>query len=195
MLGPATTTLTSPYLCHPSFAAAFGPSLPAQPTPSASHPFSFSQALAQPENAEGNPAAVPFVLGAGGREPSVQILEMFEKMMQARMESCERVTRMVRGAATSDGVNGPAASVSGPVGAPGIAMNMPVVGGAVGGPDIGGPVGLPMNGDPGLQMAAMGVVQNGTAYAAGMMAESVYGAQDIPQSSRAVQDFPMGVLG
>ncbi|KAF9247330.1 hypothetical protein BU15DRAFT_22767, partial [Melanogaster broomeanus] len=30
--------------------------------------------------------------------PSVQILEMFERMMQSRMESCERVTRMVRGA-------------------------------------------------------------------------------------------------
>jgi len=38
------------------------------------------------------------ILGAGGREPGVQILEMFERMMQARMESCERVTRMVRNA-------------------------------------------------------------------------------------------------
>ncbi|KAG1752661.1 uncharacterized protein EDB91DRAFT_1103721 [Suillus paluster] len=38
------------------------------------------------------------VLGAGGREPGVEILEMFERMMQARMESCERVTRMVRNA-------------------------------------------------------------------------------------------------
>lgn len=38
------------------------------------------------------------VLGAGGREPGVQILEMFERMMQARMESCERVTKMVRNA-------------------------------------------------------------------------------------------------
>ncbi|KAG0709764.1 hypothetical protein DFH29DRAFT_885709 [Suillus ampliporus] len=38
------------------------------------------------------------MLGAGGREPGVEILEMFERMMQARMESCERVTRMVRNA-------------------------------------------------------------------------------------------------
>ncbi|KAG2156183.1 hypothetical protein DEU56DRAFT_765938 [Suillus clintonianus] len=38
------------------------------------------------------------VLGASGREPGVEILEMFERMMQARMESCERVTRMVRNA-------------------------------------------------------------------------------------------------
>ncbi|KAG1872732.1 hypothetical protein C8R48DRAFT_695471 [Suillus tomentosus] len=38
------------------------------------------------------------VLGSSGREPGVEILEMFERMMQARMESCERVTRMVRNA-------------------------------------------------------------------------------------------------
>ncbi|OAX44529.1 hypothetical protein K503DRAFT_764943 [Rhizopogon vinicolor AM-OR11-026] len=38
------------------------------------------------------------ILGAGEREPGVQILEMFERMMQARMESCERVTKMVRNA-------------------------------------------------------------------------------------------------
>ncbi|KAG2757392.1 hypothetical protein P692DRAFT_20824797 [Suillus brevipes Sb2] len=38
------------------------------------------------------------VLGSNGREPGVEILEMFERMMQARMESCERVTRMVRNA-------------------------------------------------------------------------------------------------
>ncbi|KAG2369573.1 hypothetical protein BDR07DRAFT_1190864, partial [Suillus spraguei] len=31
-------------------------------------------------------------------ESGVEILEMFERMMQARMESCERVTRMVRNA-------------------------------------------------------------------------------------------------
>ncbi|KAG1840068.1 hypothetical protein DFJ58DRAFT_811137 [Suillus subalutaceus] len=38
------------------------------------------------------------ILGSSGREPGVEILEMFERMMQARMESCERVTRMVRNA-------------------------------------------------------------------------------------------------
>ncbi|KAH7887633.1 hypothetical protein F5I97DRAFT_1777941, partial [Phlebopus sp. FC_14] len=43
------------------------------------------------------PSASP-VIASGARDPSVQILEMFESMMQARMESCERVTRMVRGA-------------------------------------------------------------------------------------------------
>ncbi|EGN92999.1 hypothetical protein SERLA73DRAFT_190121 [Serpula lacrymans var. lacrymans S7.3] len=32
------------------------------------------------------------------RDSGVQILELFEKMMQARMESCERVTKMVRNA-------------------------------------------------------------------------------------------------
>ncbi|KAI6047430.1 hypothetical protein EDC04DRAFT_2552924, partial [Pisolithus marmoratus] len=49
------------------------------------------------------PHPIPLVLGAGGREPCVQILEMFEKMMQARMESCERVTRMVRTATNLGG--------------------------------------------------------------------------------------------
>ncbi|KAG2152373.1 hypothetical protein BD769DRAFT_1404792 [Suillus cothurnatus] len=47
------------------------------------------------------------VLGSSGREPGVEILEMFERMMQARMESCERVTRMVRNASgTSTGSPG-----------------------------------------------------------------------------------------
>jgi len=32
--------------------------------------------------------------------PGVQILELFENMMQARMESCERVSRLVRDAKT-----------------------------------------------------------------------------------------------
>lgn len=46
------------------------------------------------------------ILGAGEREPGVQILEMFERMMQARMESCERVTRMVRNATSGGGSPG-----------------------------------------------------------------------------------------
>ncbi|KAH7930744.1 hypothetical protein BV22DRAFT_1028195 [Leucogyrophana mollusca] len=43
----------------------------------------------------------------GRREPSVQMLELFESMMQARMESCERVTRMVRNAGNGTGGGAP----------------------------------------------------------------------------------------
>ncbi|KAL4081643.1 hypothetical protein V8B97DRAFT_1924257 [Scleroderma yunnanense] len=187
--GPATTTLTSPYLCHPSFAATFGPPQSAQSsTPSGSHPSSYSQVLPQLTAPVSQQAAVPLVLGAGGREPSVQILEMFEKMMQARMESCERVTRMVRCATNS---SAPPSSVGGPVGAPGLAMNMPTVGGPVGGPGISGPVALNMNGTP------MGIVSS-PIYPSGMMQEHVYGTQSMTQAqeqsqSQAVQNYQMGV--
>ncbi|KAG6336690.1 hypothetical protein ID866_2397 [Astraeus odoratus] len=199
-LGPATTTLTSPYLCHPSFAATFGPP-PMQPsTPTTSQPSSYPKAptSAHPDSSQ---AAVPFVLGAGGREPSVQILEMFEKMMQARMESCERVTRMVRSATSPGGPSGPntgAMPVGGPVGAPGLAMNMAAVGGPVGGPGVGGPVGLNMNGTHDTPMGPIGVVPNGGAYTPGMMQGNVYAAQNMGQPQeqsqpQGMQDFPMGV--
>ncbi|KAG2042301.1 hypothetical protein BDR03DRAFT_945008 [Suillus americanus] len=51
-----------------------------------------------PAFAHSNQTGGQHVLGSSGREPGVEILEMFERMMQARMESCERVTRMVRNA-------------------------------------------------------------------------------------------------
>ncbi|KAG1783191.1 hypothetical protein EV702DRAFT_1060529 [Suillus placidus] len=51
-----------------------------------------------PAFAHSNQTGGQTVLGSSGREPGVEILEMFERMMQARMESCERVTRMVRNA-------------------------------------------------------------------------------------------------
>lgn len=183
--GPATTTLTSPYLCHPSFAATFGPPQPAQPsTPSASQPSPYSQVPPQTSVPEAQRAAAPLVLGAGGREPSVQILEIFEKMMQARMESCERVTRMVRSATNP---SCPLTSVGGPVGAPGLAMNVPIVSGPVGGPGIGGSI----------TALSMGVVPNG-AYPAGMMQGHVYDTQNMTQEqqqsqSQGVQNYQMGV--
>ncbi|KAI6003736.1 hypothetical protein EDD15DRAFT_2191788 [Pisolithus albus] len=179
-LGPATTTLTSPYLCHPSFATTFGP------PSSSTQPCTYPQAPTHSTIPDSHQAAIPLVLGAGGREPCVQILEMFEKMMQARMESCERVTRMVRSATNLGRSNPP---VSGPVGAPGLAMNMPTVSGPVGGPGIGGPVGLMMNGSHGMTMTPMGVVPTAEAYSSGMMQETVYGTQEQSQA----QDFPMGV--
>lgn len=182
MLGPATTTLTSPYLCHPSFATTFGP------PSSSTQPSTYPQAPTHSTIPDSHQAAIPLVLGAGGREPCVQILEMFEKMMQARMESCERVTRMVRSATNLGRSNAP---VSGPVGAPGLAMNMPTVSGPVGGPGIGGPVGLMMNGSHGMTMTPMGVVPTAEAYSSGMMQETVYGTQEQEQSQ--AQDFPMGV--
>ncbi|KAI6152155.1 hypothetical protein BKA82DRAFT_4107869 [Pisolithus tinctorius] len=179
--GPATTTLTSPYLCHPSFATTFGP-------PSSTQAPTYSQAPTQSTIPDSHQAAIPLVLGAGGREPCVQVLEMFEKMMQARMESCERVSRMVRSAANLGASN---ASVSGPVGAPGLAMNMPTVSGPVGGPGIGGPVGLTMNSSHSVTMTPMGVVPTAETYASGMMQGTVYGTQEQEQSQ--TQDFPMGV--
>ena len=79
------------------------------------------------------------MLGAGGREPAVQILEMFERMMQARMESCERMTRMVREANRPGGIGVGGTSVAGGV-------TIGSVGGPVGG--FGGPVGLPVGVGP-----------------------------------------------
>ena len=186
--GPATTTLTSPYLCHPSFAATFGPPQSAQPsTASTSQPSPYSQVSPQINAPESQRAAAPLVLGAGGREPSVQILEMFEKMMQARMESCERVTRMVRSATNP---SCPSTSVGGPVCAPGLAMNMPTVSGPVGGPGIGGPISLSINGTPNLVPSSP--------YATGMMQGHVYGPQNMAQGqeqsqSQGIQDYSMGV--
>lgn len=125
------TTLTSPYLSYPSFQFSTTANLqPATPGVATSR---FISTPAHPTHSTLQPPQLhstqtgPLVLGAGGREPTVQILEMFERMMQARMESCERVTRMVREA------NKPTGSVS--VGS---------VGGPVGG--FGGPVGLPVVG-------------------------------------------------
>ncbi|KAF8556987.1 hypothetical protein OG21DRAFT_428154 [Imleria badia] len=127
------TTLTSPYLSHPSFqfstTANQQPLTPGVATPRfVSTPAHHTHSTVQPSQPHSTHTG-PLVLGAGGREPTVQILEMFERMMQARMESCERVTRMVREA------NKPTGSVS--VGS---------IGGPVGG--FGGPVGLPVGVGP-----------------------------------------------
>lgn len=135
------TTVTSPYLSHPSFqlhAAKQAPLTPGVPTaryfPASAHQ---AQSTPQPLHTHQTHAG-PFVIGAGGREPAVQILEMFERMMQARMESCERVTRMVREAAKPGGIGAGNAGVVG-----GVNMS---VGGPVGG--FGGPVGLPVGMGP-----------------------------------------------
>ena len=133
----AATTLTSPYLSHPSFQ--FSTTTNQQPlTPGvatsrhastpAQHTHSTVQLSQLPPTHTG-----PLVLGAGGREPTVQILEMFERMMQARMESCERMTRMVREANKPGGMGVGGTGVVGGVG-------VGSVGGPVGG--FGGPVGF-----------------------------------------------------
>ncbi|KIJ20279.1 hypothetical protein PAXINDRAFT_178822 [Paxillus involutus ATCC 200175] len=129
----ATTTLTSPYLSHPSFQFPTTNNQPlASGTPPGYAPASNHQTPATFHQTQPLPTHTsPLVLGAGGREPSVQILEMFERMMQSRMESCERVTRMVRGANNigSGGNTGVGAGAG-----------AGIVGGAVGG--FSGPVGL-----------------------------------------------------
>ncbi|KAF9226588.1 hypothetical protein BS17DRAFT_775855 [Gyrodon lividus] len=169
----ATTTLTSPYLSHPSFQ--FPTTTNQPPTPgisttgyssTSSHQThaSFQQTQRQPTYTS------PLVLGAGGREPSVQILEMFERMMQSRMESCERVTRMVRGANSPGGI-GSGGSTGGGVGA-----GAGIVGGPVGG--FGGPVGLNIGGQ-GM---------------AGAYTQVRAQAQEMMQSQTSTQQgFPMGV--
>ncbi|KIL00597.1 hypothetical protein PAXRUDRAFT_821496 [Paxillus rubicundulus Ve08.2h10] len=130
----ATTTLTSPYLSHPSFQFPTTTNQPLIPgtsalgyAPASNHqtPATFHQTQSLPTYTS------PLVLGAGGREPSVQILEMFERMMQSRMESCERVTRMVRGANNIGSVGNTGAGAGAGAG---------IVGGAVGG--FSGPVGM-----------------------------------------------------
>ncbi|KAI9574697.1 hypothetical protein HD554DRAFT_80730 [Boletus coccyginus] len=137
------TTLTSPYLSHPSFQ--FSTSANQQPlTPGVSAPRYVSTTAhhthptVQPFQSHTTHTG-PLVLGAGGREPAVQILEMFERMMQARMESCERVTRMVREANKPGGIG---------VGGTGVVAGVSLgsVGGPVGG--FGGPVGLPVGVGP-----------------------------------------------
>ncbi|KAG6378703.1 hypothetical protein JVT61DRAFT_12975 [Boletus reticuloceps] len=130
-----TTTLTSPYLCHPSFQ--FLTTANKQPiTPTARYVSTpaHTHATVQPSQVHATHTG-PLVLGAGGREPTVQILEMFERMMQARMESCERVTRMVREANKPGGGTGVVGGA-----------NLGSVGGPVGG--FGGPIGLPVGVGP-----------------------------------------------
>lgn len=133
------TTLTSPYLSHPSLQ--FPSTANQQPlTPGASAPRYVSAPAHQTHSATQPPQpqpthTEPLILGAGGREPTVQILEMFERMMQARMESCERVTRMVREANKPGGIGAGGTSIVGGV-------NFGNVGGPVGG--FGGPIGLPV---------------------------------------------------
>jgi hypothetical protein len=159
------TTLTSPYLSHPSFQ--FSTTNQQPPTPGVSTPRyvatpHHTHSTVQPFQSHPTHAG-PIVLGAGGREPSVQILEMFERMMQARMESCERVTRMVREANNPGGI--------------GVGVGLGSVGGPVGG--FGGPVGLPVGVGPQEIVGGYSHVQ-----AAGQREADMMSTQ---------QGFPMGV--
>ncbi|KIJ70085.1 hypothetical protein HYDPIDRAFT_164242 [Hydnomerulius pinastri MD-312] len=140
----STTTLTSPYLSHPSFSFPnhSNPPLPQSPAlyppmSSPQHPSPTHQHQHQQPQTP-HPHTTPLVLGAGGSEPTVQILEMFERLMQARMESCERVARLVRTAPGSLSPSDPGSGGLGGAGGSGSAGMR--VGGPVGG--FGGPVGF-----------------------------------------------------
>ncbi|KAG8218619.1 hypothetical protein J3R82DRAFT_4283 [Butyriboletus roseoflavus] len=175
----AATTLTSPYLSHPSFQfSAAANQQPLTPGISTSRfvstPAHHTHSGVQPSQLQSTHTG-PLVLGAGGREPTVQILEMFERMMQARMESCERVTRMVREANKPGGIGVRGTGVTGGVG-------LGSVGGPVGG--FGGPVGLPVGTGP------QGIV-GGYSHVQGTVE-----GQDpemIPTQTPTQQGFPMGV--
>ena len=170
------TTLTSPYLSHPSLqfpsTANQQPLTPGVATAryvstSAHHTHSTVQlSQSQPTHTG------PLVLGAGGREPTVQILEMFERLMQARMESCERVTRMVRD------VNKPGGIGTGVVGG----VHLGSVGGPVGG--FGGPVGLPVGIGP---QGIIGGYPHVQAAVEGQVPEMM------STQTSTQQGFPMGV--
>ncbi|KAG9317439.1 hypothetical protein JVU11DRAFT_1639 [Chiua virens] len=178
----AATTLTSPYLSHPSFQ--FTTTSNQQPaTPGVAPPRYIStsaraaQATAQPSQPQ--PAhAGPLVLGAGGHEPTVQILEMFERMMQARMESCERVTRMVREANKPGGIGVGRTGLTGAAGG----VSPGSIGGPVGG--FGGPVGLPVGIGP------QGIVGG---YLAVQTTTRGQDAEMISAQTPAQQGFPMEV--
>ncbi|KAH0839903.1 hypothetical protein J3R83DRAFT_855 [Lanmaoa asiatica] len=163
------TTLTSPYLSHPSFQ--FSATVNRQQHPLTPRFVSTSahrtHSTVQPSQSQPTHTG-PLVLGAGGREPTVQILEMFERMMQARMESCERVTRMVREANKPGGI-GTGGTVGG--------VSLGSVGGPVGG--FGGPVGLPVGIGP---QEIVGGYLHVQASAQGQ-------DQELPSQ----QGFPMGV--
>lgn len=167
------TTLTSPYLSHPSFqfpvTANQQPATPGVPAPRfASTPAPHTHFTVQPSQLQPTHTG-PLVLGAGGREPTVQILEMFERMMQARMESCERVTRMVREANKPGGIGVGGAGVGG--------VSFGSIGGPVGG--FGGPVGLPVGIGPQDIVGGYSHVQ-----------ATVQGAD--PEMIPTQQGFPMG---
>lgn len=172
------TTLTSPYLSHPSFqfstTANQQPLTPGVSTPRfVAAPAHHTHSSVQPSQSQPTHTG-PLVLGAGGREPTVQILEMFERMMQARMESCERVTRMVREANKPGGVGVGGTGVVGGV-------SLGSVGGPVGG--FGGPVGLPVGIGP---QGIVGGYSHVQATAQGQEPEM------IPTQASTQQGFPMG---
>lgn len=173
------TTLTSPYLSHPSFQfSATANQQPLTPGVSTSRfvstPAHHTHSTVQPPQSQSAHTG-PLVLGSGGREPTVQILEMFERMMQARMESCERVTRMVRDANKPGGIGVGGTGVTGGVG-------LGSVGGPVGG--FGGPVGLPVGTGP---QGIVGGYSHVPATAQGQDPEMM--ATQTPTQ----QGFPMGV--
>ena len=99
---------------------------------------------------------------------------MFERMMQARMESCERVTRMVREANKPGGIGVGGTGVVGGV-------SLGSVGGPVGG--FGGPVGLPVGVGP--QEIVGGYHIQATAQGEG--------PEMMSTQTSTQQGFPMGV--